>query len=127
MEQDNYAVINQKLLELCGCNAIAKNQKLPSDGIENKMTKLREEICMMLKEDHFEFLEMLVASGIIDVANIDGESFIVQDTKSIYILDSNLITLVTGDIHISAGSMPRNIIDWYSDSYNIEPMANIEQ
>lgn len=126
MEQDKYAVINQKLLELCGYNAIVRNQELPSDGVLNKMTTLREEICMMLKEDHFEFLEMLVASGIMDVAHFDGESFIVQDMNSIYISENNFINLEAGDIHTCSLSMPNNIIDCYSDRYDIRPVAHVE-
>ena len=125
MKKRNYNVLIEKLKKLYCHNAILNGYGLPDDEAFESYNEQRADIVNMIESEYKELVEWLVLSGMIEIVYGDtsNDSFVVMDTKSLYISSENFIVIEAGNINTSSMDMPKDMIDWYSERYAVLPLA----
>ncbi|ENM3876283.1 hypothetical protein NTH43_003727 [Vibrio cholerae] len=116
-----------KLIQLGGYSRMIENQEFPSDSILKAYHKLRAEVFSILESDFRNLLEMMTASGIFSVffGDIYDNAYFTVDLKSIDFLENNFIEFTTSGITQSSMDIPKDIIEWFEDRYEIKSKEKI--
>jgi hypothetical protein len=122
-----YNDLINKLIQLGGYNRMFENQEMPSESVLKAYHQLRAEVFSNLKSDFRNLLEMVTASGILSVfyGDIDENAYVTIDLKSIAFLNNDYIEFGASAITQSSMGMPKNIIDWFGDRYEIKQKEKV--
>ncbi|WP_368406932.1 TIR domain-containing protein [Vibrio cholerae] len=122
-----YNELMNKLIQLGGYSRMIENQEFPSDSILKAYHKLRAEVFSILESDFRNLLEMMTASGIFSVffGDIYDNAYFTVDLKSIDFLENNFIEFTTSGITQSSMDIPKDIIEWFEDRYEIKSKEKI--
>jgi hypothetical protein len=122
-----YNELMNKLIQLGGYHRMIENQELPSDSILKAYHALRADVFTILKSDFRNLLEMMTASGIFSVffGDIYDNAYFTLDIKNVEFLDNNFIEFGASDITQSSMDIPKDIVEWFGDRYEIKAKEKI--
>ncbi|EHD2253320.1 TPA: TIR domain-containing protein [Vibrio vulnificus] len=116
-----YNELMNKLIQLGGYQRMLENQEWPSDSMLKSYHELRADVFSILKSDFGNLLEMITASGILSVffGDIYDNAYVTLDIKSVDFLDNNFIQFGATDITASSMDIPKEIVTWFDDRFDI--------
>ncbi|WP_052702530.1 nucleotide-binding protein [Vibrio sp. S234-5] len=116
-----YNELMNKLIQLGGYQRMLENQEWPSDSVLKSYHELRADVFSILKSDFGNLLEMITASGILSVffGDIYDNAYVTLDIKSVDFLDNNFIQFGATDITASSMDIPKEIVTWFDDRFDI--------
>ncbi|MFM5168200.1 TIR domain-containing protein [Aeromonas veronii] len=116
-----YNELMNKLIQLGGYQRMLENQEWPSDPMLKSYHELRADVFAILKSDFGSLLEMITASGILSVffGDIYDNAYVTLDIKNVDFLDDNFIQFGASDITASSMDIPKEIVTWFEDRFDI--------
>lgn len=116
-----YNELMNKLIQLGGYQRMLENQEWPSDSMLKSYHELRADVFSILKSDFGNLLEMITASGILSVffGDIYDNAYVTLDIKGVDFLDNNFIQFGATDITASSMDIPKEIVTWFDDRFDI--------
>ncbi|CAM4095523.1 CD-NTase-associated protein 12/Pycsar effector protein TIR domain-containing protein [Vibrio vulnificus] len=116
-----YNELINKLIQLGGYQRMLENQEWPSDSMLKSYHELRADVFSILKSDFGNLLEMITASGILSVffGDIYDNAYVILDIKSVDFLDNAFIQFGATDITTSSMDIPKEIVTWFDDRFDI--------
>lgn len=116
-----YNELMSKLIQLGGYQRMLENQEWPSDSMLKSYHELRSDVFSILKSDFGNLLEMITASGILSVffGDIYDNAYVTLDIKNVDFLDNNFIQFGATDITASSMDIPKEIVTWFDDRFDI--------
>ncbi|MBZ6067493.1 nucleotide-binding protein [Aeromonas schubertii] len=116
-----YNELMNKLIQLGGYQRMLENQEWPSDSMLKSYHELRADVFSILKSDFGNLLEMITASGILSVffGDIYDNAYVTLDIKSVDFLENNFIQFGATDITASSMDIPKEIVTWFDDRFDI--------